>query len=1536
MAVDAEPVETAQTGAGSFVDAEPVGGSEPAEAPKKKSKAEEFEEAPMLERAIKAPTGAYESYLRGGANLVTGTLGQGFGSIAGLVSGENLEEALQTGNKVAETLHLNPRQEASAYFDEQIAKGAEFARNWIGENATKNKPLDKQTLDTLKDEAANRGIAEGVFDNVILPALLDRLLPKGGKVAEVPQGEPPIAKGPTGVQAELFSDERVQPETMMDQKVQSPYNLEQSIQEQLERELNPEAEIRTPDQGELFTGYNPAEKYTMSEEAGGRNRDVAGREEILEGEKVPEEMQPPQIRPENTEMKPNEFDEPRWSANYTPLAERFNTKGPMGRQRGVMDIDLLTLGVRHLLNTEGFRKVMERFRGTFSDVAVDHALRQSTDPKSRHTVVFMSPDKFLELARDREETKRTFWEKYGDMTKGSKELHDAADRNSAERRRESIREGINKKGLNQIPTLMMDVEEHFTPGAGVHSVIGHEGRHRADVFKEKGLELMPVLVTHQSLRWGERPIHDFPRKAISENGKFTEFPAPEFWGKDNLPELDFTKPDKFTNKGKFGQAGFINFGKGPAKAILDSKKQFAPDERKLEELGLNAQIKDIPASFKAATNALIDKSVSILSEKYGQVGSLLKWTIDNIKAIDRNSGLQLERDLYGEKYKPGKGKVYQPFEKRERGPEGALTNWKAMRSTRAGRAELREMVDKALANIGRDMSPDEFRTPRQYEAYRALQQALTNKLDEVNKERAQSGLKPIDRLPGYMPAFWSGDYRVHIYDGLGNHTKSVGFKTKFGADYAVKKLREAHPDLDIRDAEHVKIDRTQIGDLSAFEEAIRAMGKNDPASLALQKTLVELRGTKGFGRHGLQRKGVQGFLGMESGDLGVRNMEQSIEQYFSQANRYISNMKKARILANVEKLPLEVQNAAPRAMDYIHDYIANARGANIDQLKFVTNAVEGLSEVAGTGRSGPRALTNKISSVASLYMLSTGRFVLSQIPQHLNAFSKFIQLNVEGNFRNPVAAVYKGWEQFIMPDEVAKRAANWAQRNGYLESSLVQMLEMKLGDVTFERSRLLKDAVNIGLGKLEKAVVRMPSLFAFEYGLRDAVKDEGQRFKMAAEMMDYYMVNYNQTGRPIMYSKMGLVGDALKTFKQYSHNGWAQFFEYVRYASQQGGDIRPLVSHMAMQTAISGLKGTILIAEASAAVNLLNMMLPADDQIPTPQDLLMNSKLHDTLVYGGLSTMLGADISSSVNAPNIPQMFSAPAVSFSVNIAKSVGPYIMNKLTGTETEEMEMKAALAVAPAAMRGWIEELYTKPGQPVRNPNADKGDYIRKGNDDWWKDEHFLSKWFSVRSIDEARSRATISAVKKELAQDMNARISILDAIVDHIQEGKTDNVAQLVSRYVKNGGDPGKISQAIQKRMQERQMDYSSRQLYNKQITPNQAHKLEVMKNLLDRRSQPKSNIEAEEVPPVQKQGSAGVGEPNTTDVPPGERGGEISTGAVSGEIERRNSIIDRQMRREKERRYSPVEEQMTDEERDKYSLEKARKYREMLKRRKVTM
>lgn len=165
-----------------------------------------------------------------------------------------------------------------------------------------------------------------------------------------------------------------------------------------------------------------------------------------------------------------------WTAivDHEPLAIKPIPKkmGAFG-QRGEIHPDLLTFGVSKLLRDLGPLGLLDKFSGTFGKDAIRFAKRNTENPLSRETTVFMSPDRFLELAAQRT---------WGPETSLAKAKQD------------NIKSALKTKdGLENIPSLQTEAGH----------VTSHEGRHRADVFKELGMDLMPVRITDRDIRWGQ-------------------------------------------------------------------------------------------------------------------------------------------------------------------------------------------------------------------------------------------------------------------------------------------------------------------------------------------------------------------------------------------------------------------------------------------------------------------------------------------------------------------------------------------------------------------------------------------------------------------------------------------------------------------------------------------------------------------------------------------------------------------------------------------------------------------------------------------------------------------------------------------------------------------------------------------------------------------------------------------------------------------------------------------------------------------------
>src|SRR3990167_2672349 len=176
------------------------------------------------------------------------------------------------------------------------------------------------------------------------------------------------------------------------------------------------------------------------------------------------------------------------------------SKGLIGpkKQGGVIDLDLLTLGTSKVFELLKYdpERLLDRFVGTFTKDAIEEAILTSNNPKSRTTVVLMSPEDFHSLAAV---TPR----------KGAR----------ADLRKISVVKGIEQEGLYDLPLLTIAKVSEMEGRQTDWAVREHEGRHRMDVFKEQGLDLIPVLVTARegqgtALRWGE--VSERPDRILPE------------------------------------------------------------------------------------------------------------------------------------------------------------------------------------------------------------------------------------------------------------------------------------------------------------------------------------------------------------------------------------------------------------------------------------------------------------------------------------------------------------------------------------------------------------------------------------------------------------------------------------------------------------------------------------------------------------------------------------------------------------------------------------------------------------------------------------------------------------------------------------------------------------------------------------------------------------------------------------------------------------------------------------------------------------
>lgn len=867
---------------------------------------------------------------------------------------------------------------------------------------------------------------------------------------------------------------------------------------------------------------------------------------------------------------------------------------------------------------------------------------------------------------------------------------------------------------------------------------------------------------------------------------------------------------------------------GPVQALAEEAREMSLDQRPIEKVIEDiaaGKIEDFTAKHSNALmqvvarlgslvkeNLLMDTSIRQLMKDKPGSGQLIKWTIDQVARIERKMITATKQAV-----------------------NAGLTDLRKMYRSPSGRIELVQMWDKWQEFIGvRDLTRADFASDRQWNVYSKMRAIDDKILNDVNAMRIEAGLDPIDRLPSHFRGMWEGDYRVFIYDNAGNKKAAYGFDTEWGAKKFSEEWNKKRPDMKA-DYDHVKTDPSGIRNLQAFEDAIRIMSeKNDPVVKAIQQTYNEILQHRGFGRTGIHRKNIGGSMGTEGGIKGLRQMERAFEQHVNQAYRYIGNLEKQRVLADLQKVPMELRNKMPQTFEFLQNYIRKAQGKKLENR--FDAAVESLSKALGLGEHGPQTAIREMSAIATIYWLTTPRFLISQSVQSLNAVPKLVQKYGQ---IDAAKAYFTGIKNTIAPDAIAKEAVAWASEKGYLDATIRNLIGKELNERPIGgKLEPIKEVASLPAAWIEHNMVRAPVYLAFESALRPYIKDKKARFHEAANYADYYMVNYGRTHGAQVYDKMGLVGEAARPLKQYAHNTFGQFFEYARNVKTKG-EVAPLAYFLGVQASVAGLKGTMLIAEATAVITLLNYMFDLD--VPTPEQLMLKHGLHDVLIYGGLSTILQHDVSASVSAPGIPNMFTAAPIQFNLRLAQDVGTYLLHLAKGEETDQDRLKALLALTPNLMHEWIKLQFTEESGTTPNPNDPnlRGNYRRSGEQtefmglQWPTSGEKLSSstLFVAKPLAEAKIDAMMRAAKQELQRDLVRRQNALEAITDRVMNGQNIDES-LVQKYVEQGGDPKNLQKLIMNKMKERMMTGPERMQQFRQLTPGTMHRLETLHDYLE--------------------------------------------------------------------------------------------------------
>ena len=1124
------------------------------------------------------------------------------------------------------------------------------------------------------------------------------------------------------------------------------------------------------------------------------------------------------------------FDEEQ-TAKQEAILDRLETKieEPLRQERnvprselGAIDIQTVQEAItkfKNNLNNAG--DVLHSFKGAFNEEEMTYIKDQLTDPKSRTTVVLISPNDYHKLAAQR----------YPHDSKTIQTLD----------RQQSIREGLNsEQGLTQIPQLFIDTDAE----TGVASVVGHEGRHRMDVFKEKGIDLVPVAIRDFAIRWGENPYRPkWIRPENIKNSNLLDQPFPEILTQqENKPSYLSSQRGGIDIKSigeAFQKVAKLNKDSPelePAKAerAKDVKREAVYNS--IPGLDAFRPIWDNPEKVVAAATepnaAKLDLSpIQLKTAKTVKPGMRTVRVSSNNPAVgfvqQATSHVRTWADAQTRKFLTN--------------PEGAAHRWENLSKDeqvqvaallKQGSDEIRDFTVAELTEAGYNQ--------KQIDAVQAWYKAKDYLYDFANEQLTSVEKEGFPKRPGWMPGVFEGDFWSLVLED-DKVVGYVGTNTKAGYNSIVKDLQKENPNLVITPMKKKGLEGNfRRSDLAAGMADIMSMlAKNDPRFADVQARIQEITKDRahawlGAELHTRNKKGIFGTQGNKPWEKDAHKSAQELMRaafkvWEEETLSYAMLPKTTEITALVNNP--EVMAAWPRAIDYINDYMYTAVGSHVGRTgQILNNTVDLVTEAVSFNQLGPTAIRGTVNQYTKRMGQLTQGFgnIVYTGMQWLQPFQTALpEFYRAGKTADILAAEFKGIQmsakliEYKMAESQGKLAKWLRSKMGDKvkftpdEVEIYKFMEDK-GLFTFSEyddvskttqskaGRYVDTAIDFNRNQLGERPTR-PLVFLVITDLlrRHETIPEAEILPTAYELTMFAMDDYHPWERPLMYQKMGVLGQLAGNLKQYLHGRVNQTAQWVKESPKKP---QMLLTGLVAMSVLQGYKGAPGYDEFDSLVKYLtgkfgNKQVSIADIVSknAPEWLQQETPMSfdkeratwdDYLAYGALSGATGINFSSRLGAAQLLPNTAVGAISPYAEKAVRFGEQAMDLGRNPKAAQ---NMGMELVPSSMKGLLEDYLNKNEAGEFTDKQGRLDYQRTPFDR-------SVKRLGLTSLDESKYKEKVYQGNQAKFDNESRRARLTgEAIMKFNQLGEkymqSEEFVKLRNEYIDRGGDPTQLINSI---------------------------------------------------------------------------------------------------------------------------------------------
>lgn len=703
---------------------------------------------------------------------------------------------------------------------------------------------------------------------------------------------------------------------------------------------------------------------------------------------------------------------------------------------------------------------------------------------------------------------------------------------------------------------------------------------------------------------------------------------------------------------------------------------------------------------------------------------------------------------------------------------------------------------------------------KQLEAYTRMRELFDKSLDAQNEARLARGLDPVTPQEAYLSSRWQGDFRRPVYDENGQLVWYLAAQTKLGLEAQTKALLAKQPGLKVGD-DHVVRSSAGKSDLeSMYTKMLDILGRDDPAVLKVKQAMEDLIQLEGEGtlaqtKHFEKKGNIRGFVGDRPGVSKHRDavaMFQQQIQYAKNAFQWSEMQKAANDIKAIVSDP-ELQQKQPNNVKYIREYFKSNLGMGESA---VTNAMANAMR-NGLGVS-PAVLDKAVGGMKSFFItqklaVSAG-YTIANLIQSVNMVPYLLNLRDQGYKGNPAKAVLVGYVSGLgmaaahymkamgreyldqLPNEFFKRAYTYAEDNGVTARSIYDEAPLDQGSGVYNATMRMAGRTMT----TPETLVRSFAFMSYAQMLKDSGKftDDVKLFQKAEELTNMSMVDYRSGERPMVFSKLGSMGNFLNTLQTFPFSFYNQWSYFLREAA--AGRPMGLAGIAAFQFAAAGAMGIPGFNDMDKIYKWIrDNLLPTDTwnsvmKSPFWSDpkLWMLENIHPSVVYGALSDQTGLGLTSRVAAPGGLDMVQAPGGPV-LDITKqigSAGSAIMDPTNSTKWAQ----AAMNSVPVGLQGLLETsgimkdhtyVELEDGTKTFLKNSDLAD--RKGGYTRTPDEVETRKW-GLRSQQEVMSREVAYANSSANQALTKKGGELIDRYYAAVRRGDKESMNKLAQLYI----------------------------------------------------------------------------------------------------------------------------------------------------------